>query len=32
MTREGIEAGLDDGTLERGVTRRYARGVGDVPE
>jgi hypothetical protein len=32
MTRQEIEVGLDDGTLERGVTRRYARGVGDVPE
>jgi hypothetical protein len=32
MTREEIEAGLHDGTLERGVTRRYARGIGDVPE
>jgi hypothetical protein len=31
MTREEIEQGLDDGTLERGVTRRIARGTGHVP-
>lgn len=31
MTREQIEAGLADGTLERGITRRHARGVGEVP-
>jgi hypothetical protein len=30
MAAEELEAGLDDGTLERGVTRRYAKGTGDV--
>lgn len=31
MTREQVEAGLADGSLERGVTRRWARGRGSVP-
>jgi hypothetical protein len=31
MTREQIEAGLADGTLERGVTRRWAKGRGEPP-
>jgi hypothetical protein len=31
MTREQVEAGLADGTLERGVTKRWGKGRGDVP-
>jgi hypothetical protein len=31
MTREEIERGLADSTLERGVTVRYAKGAGDPP-
>jgi hypothetical protein len=31
MTREEVEAGLLAGTLERGVTRRWAKGRGDPP-
>jgi hypothetical protein len=31
MTRAEVEAGLDDGSLVRGVATRYVRGTGDVP-
>ena len=31
MTQDQVEAGLTDGTLERGVTRRYGKGTGTPP-
>jgi hypothetical protein len=31
MTRQEVEAGLTDGSLVRGVTRRYAHGTGEPP-
>ena len=31
MTRDEVERGLTDGTLERGVTSRYAKGTRTLP-